>query len=192
MKLSVAAAAFLFAIPALAEEPIDPTRIISAATGDWNRDKQTDLVLMVAKSKDSFLIDIYFYLREGDRSQLKLVTRAREKVTGNFDKYDQYGLDASVEARPNGSIAIYSKSDASGRNRWEQTVTVAYREDRFVVAGFTYNFYDTLGIRSHGNCDYNVLTGKLKIDDKDLKPQPAKVIPIADFDQNVLRSICGE
>jgi hypothetical protein len=29
-------------------------------------------------------------------------------------------------------------------NRWEQTLTIAYRNDQFVVAGYTTDYYDTI------------------------------------------------
>jgi hypothetical protein len=51
-------------------------------------------------------------------------------------------------------------NESIGRDRWRQTLTVAWRDDTFVLAGFTYSWYDTLDPEKSGTCDVNLLTGK--------------------------------
>jgi hypothetical protein len=67
---------------------------------------------------------------------------------------------------PNGSILLKIPALPIGSARTDQTLTIAYRDNQFVVAGFAYDYVDYLGNATHdgegGNasCDYNVLTGK--------------------------------
>lgn len=66
------------------------------------------------------------------------------------------GLERSTE----GSLLVHSMNEAIGRNRWHQTLTIAYRDGAYRVAGFTYSWYDTLDLAASGSCDLNLLTGK--------------------------------
>ncbi|MBB1248103.1 hypothetical protein [Rhizobium sp. G21] len=61
---------------------------------------------------------------------------------------------------PNGSLAVHTRNDAIGRNRWSQTLTLAYRNKALLVAGFSYEWRDTLEPDNAGRCDINILTGK--------------------------------
>ena len=87
------------------------------------------------------------------------------------------GRATSIEALPNGSILITSHNDSIGRDRWEQKLTIAYRNFDFVVAGYTYSSYDTLDLDNTINCDFNVLTGKGKLDDKPVAVAGAHDLP---------------
>ena len=40
-----------------------------------------------------------------------------------------------------------------------QTLTIAYRNETFIVAGFAYDWSDALKDNSERSCEYNVLTG---------------------------------
>jgi|GEM_PF-989863 len=71
-----------------------------------------------------------------------------------------YGQEPSMEAQEHGSLKIISENSAVGRDRWEQVLTIAYRGGEFLVAGYTYSYYDTLDPDANGLCDVNLLTGK--------------------------------
>lgn len=184
-------AAVLFGIPAgtaMAQDfPAD--RIIAAATGDWNKDGAPDLALLVAPGDDSDMISIDIFLQSDDHKLLKPVAQARDKIFGNYSHDGLYGNDPDIKALGNGSIAVTSQQNAIGRNRWEQTLTIAYRNGDFVVAGYTYNYYDTLDPDAAGKCDYNVLTGKAMVNDKPAKVAP-RTIKIQDWDQEKDRGPC--
>lgn len=139
---------------------LDTNAFVSAATGDWNKDEMQDLVLMTRGEEGT--MDVSFFLLDKDYQYLKLVDVARGKVWGTASPDGFVGQAPSISALPNGSIQIYSHNDAAGRSRWEQTLTIAYRNSDFVVAGFTYKYYDTLDENGSGECDLNVLTGKGK------------------------------
>ncbi|WP_422376687.1 hypothetical protein [Roseibium sp.] len=71
-----------------------------------------------------------------------------------------YGQEPWMEETEHGSLKVYSENSSIGRDRWEQILTIAYRGGAFVVAGYTYSYYDTLDPDAAGQCDVNLLTGK--------------------------------
>ncbi len=165
-------------------------RIIAGASGDWNKDGATDLALLVAPGSDDEVIGIYLYVTESDRGLLKLVTSAPDKVWGNSRLDGFYGQDPAITALANGSIAVMSQNSTIGRNRWERTLTLAYREGRFIVAGYTYAYRDTLDVADSGFCDYNVATGKLKRDETAQSVAPTTV-SIEDWTDEIGSKACG-
>lgn len=189
IKFVLTAALALAASPVTASE-IDPASIIRAATGDWNGDGESDLALLVAPPEPGDDIGMYLYLQDKEHALLKLVTTAPGKVWGNGRLDGMYGQDPSIEALPGGSIAVHSQNSAIGRNRWEQTLTIAYRNDQFVVAGYTHDYYDTIDLNDGGKCDYNVLTGKVTRDGKAGKAD-ARTIAVADWTDDIGNKACG-
>jgi len=176
-----------------AETTVAPQRIIDAAIGDWNKDGKPDLALLVASPPDDQAdntIGIYIYLRDDEHSLLKLAVAAPDKVSGDIEPGGMVGEEPSIKALPNGSIAVVSQNDAVGRERWEQTLTLAFRNNAFVVAGYTYNYRDTLDPNAGFTCDYNVLTGKATKGGKDLKAE-AKTINIQDWNDDIGQKGCG-
>lgn len=155
----------LFLLPtfASAAEAIDPAHIVSATTGDWNKDGDADLALIVRPADGSDEDNgIYLYLA-GKNGALELKSAIPNKVWG---RVEVAGQTPSIEALPSGSLLIISHNDSVGRDRWEQKLTVAYRNFEFVVAGYTYSSYDTLDPDNTAQCDLNVLTGKGNSNDK--------------------------
>jgi len=76
------------------------------------------------------------------------------------------GQEPWLEALEGGSIRLYSENISIGRDRWEQILTIAYRGGEFLVAGYTFTYYDTLDPDAAGKCDVNLLTGKGVHNDK--------------------------
>lgn len=179
--------------PAYSEEiRIAPEAVYSVATGDINRDGASDAVLLVEPDDQAYEdIGIYFYLREGDYLPLKLHTVALNMVWGNRAMMGQVPT-VSIDER--GSVIVTSENIAIGRHKWEQKLTIALRDGQFVVAGYTYSFYDTLDPEANGGCDVNLLTGKGVREDNGresdmaLKPQH---IPAAEWGHGGTRDICG-
>ena len=99
------------------------------------------------------------------------------------------GQEPSITALSNGSIAVNSQNSAIGRDRWEQTLTLAFRNNHFVVAGYTYNHHDTLDLSNSLTCDYNVLTGRVKRNDASLKVAP-KFLTIEAWSEETDRGPC--
>lgn len=70
------------------------------------------------------------------------------------------GQQPELSVTSHGSLQVHSMNDSIGRNRWHQTLTVAWRENAFVLAGYTYESYDTLDLDASVGCDVNLLNGK--------------------------------
>lgn len=165
-------------------------RILSGASGDWNKDGALDLAILVAPDNDDEEIGIYLYLTESDRPLLKLIASAPDKIWGNTRLDGLYGQDPEITALANGSVAVMSQNSGIGRNRWEQTLTLAYREGRFLVAGYNYSSYDTLDPDADDSCDYNVVTGKFKKGETAGSTAP-KTVPIEDWTDEIGQKACG-
>ena len=88
---------FLFPAVASATETIDPARIVSAATGDWDKDGDSDLALIVRPAEGSDHDNgVYVYLT-GDNGALELKSAIPNKIRGQFDLA---GQAPSVSALP--------------------------------------------------------------------------------------------
>jgi hypothetical protein len=157
--MKILAAGLLLALSAGAAlaDPIDTNNIVAAVTGDFNKDGAQDLALLVRGQGD---MDLHFFLQDKDGLYLKHAGVALGKVWGTAEPDGTVGQEPELKALPNGSIQVITRNDAIGRDRWNQTLTLAYRNTDFIVAGFTYSYYDTLDTNNNGDCDLNVLTGK--------------------------------
>ena len=75
---------------------------------------------------------------------------------------------------PNGSVRLTSMNEAVGRDRWHLTLTLAYRDGAYRIAGLTWDWYDTLDPARAGGCDLNLLTGRGFVTRGAGKPEPAR------------------
>lgn len=93
-------------------------------------------------------------------------------VAGDVAWIGGIGQQPELSLAPNGSVRLTSMNDAVGRSRWRLTLTIAYRRGAYRVAGYTYEWYDTIEIADNGTCDLNLLNGKgtLQIDGGPLRP----------------------
>ncbi|WEZ83774.1 hypothetical protein P6U16_03015 [Rhizobium sp. 32-5/1] len=161
MKRQVAAvliAGFL-STAANAAEMIDPERIASVTTGDWDGDGDVDLAMLVRPTQAEGTAKNAIYILLGDplAGSMEVKTLAKDKVEGDFI---YVGNEATISARPNGSILVSTKNGAEGQRHYEQKLTLAYRNFQFVVAGYTFTRSDDNGVETFMSCDLNVLTGK--------------------------------
>jgi hypothetical protein len=145
-------------------EPIETQKIITGLSGDWNGDGAVDLALIV-ETEPTDPMDIHFFLRDKERDFLRPAEVVREQIYGEWNGFDRPGYENSdtepgLTALPNGSIKLYMPALPIGSERTNQTLTIAYRDGDFIVAGFTYDYDDALQENVVRSCDYNVLTGK--------------------------------
>jgi hypothetical protein len=192
-------------LPAMAmAEPIETQKIITALTGDWNSDGAVDLV-MIVETKPGDPMDMYFFLRDREANFLKPAGIVREQIYGEWNGYDRPGYEASdtepgLTALPNGSIKLHLPAMPVGSKRTNQTLTLAYRNDAFIVAGFAYDHHDYLEDNVASDCDYNVLSGKGKrsktLEDGTTAHATVsiegKIIPFAEWDTGTGFAACGE
>ncbi|MER8633766.1 MAG: hypothetical protein E5Y02_17355 [Mesorhizobium sp.] len=197
--------AFALVLPTAAlTEPIETQKIITAAAGDWNGDGATDLA-MIVETEPGAAMDMHFFLRDKEHNFLKPAGIVQEQMYGEWNGYDRPGYEASyiepeLTALPNGSIKLYIPGIPSNGARTDQTLTLAWRNDAFVVAGFAYDYHDYMKDNVANDCDYNLLTGK----GKSSKMQPdgtrlhrtvaveGKVVPFAEWDSGASFTDCGE
>ena len=159
--------------------------IVAVLTGDWNDDEKQDAVMLVAPKTDEEDSTLRIYLAEGP-GKLELKVNVPNFVWG---AWTMYGQMPGLKALPRGSFAVTSGNSAIGRNRWEQAITIAYRDGQFLVAGYTYNDYDTLDPNNTTNCDLNLLSGRGVVDDKPVR-FPSRRTPVADWKSETGYNIC--
>lgn len=145
-------------------EPIETQKIITAVTGDFNGDGAVDLA-MVVETQPGDPMDIHFFLRDKEHNYLKPVEIVHEQIDAEWNGYDRPGYENSdtepeLTMLPNGSIKFYLPAPPIGSERTNQTLTIAYRNGAFIVAGFAYDSQDYQQENVASACDYNVLTGK--------------------------------
>lgn len=135
----------------------DFSRVLSSVTLSFEGDG-TDRAVLVENSASG--ADLYIYLaldpnREAP-SKPNLI-KASAAWSGVM-----WGTRPSLDVSDKGSLLIKSGNEGIGRGRWSQTLTVAYRNKEFIVAGFTREEHDTLDLKAGGSCDINFLAGKGK------------------------------
>ena len=189
MKPWIAALLLSAALPAIAAaEEFPADRIIAMASGDWNKDGTPDLAVVATPGDGSDEDNgVYVYLAKPEENRLTLALAAPNSVWGNLT---MYGQEPELTALANGSFTITTKNDAVRRDRWRQSLTVAYRNFDFIVAGYTYSSYDTLNPDGGAECDLNVLTGKGKTSSGPVSGQ-AQFVLLKDWKDGIARSICG-
>ena len=69
-----------------------------------------------------------------------------------------WGMAPWIEDRQGEGFLIQSEQIGAGRHPWMQTLTVVWRDGRFVVAGYTFSSYDRIQNDSY-SCDINLRTG---------------------------------
>ncbi|AZO44383.1 hypothetical protein EJ076_26435 [Mesorhizobium sp. M7D.F.Ca.US.005.01.1.1] len=163
MKSPLLALAFLLPTMALAE-PIETRKIITAVTGDFNGDGAVDLA-MVVETEPGHPMDVHFFLRDKEHNYLKPVEIVHGQILGEWNNYDRPGNENSdtepeLTMLPNGSIKFYLPAMEIGSERTDMTLTIAWRNGAFIVAGFAYDHYDYMEENAESACEYNVLTGK--------------------------------
>lgn len=170
-----------------ADQKIDLARVVSAATGDWNSDGMMDRAFLVAADNDEMDVALHIYLGELSSPLPKLEIIKPDLVWSGA----MWGTTPSLTLGKSGSLEVHSQNEAIGRHRWNQTLTLAYRQGAFVVAGYTYNSYDTLDLNAGLSCDVNLLTGGGIKDKKSFKI-PAKMTPLADWSADQIPAQCRE
>ncbi len=152
-----ALAALFLCAPATAgaDEQVEPWQVLSVVTTDWTDDGGMDrAVLYMDDSNDAALA---IYVGDGHRFDL----RARHPDIAWFGA--MWGTLPSLGLSEAGSLLVHSGNEEIGRNRWSETLTIAYRGGAFVIAGYTYRWYDTLDPENNGLCDVNFLSGRGEI-----------------------------
>lgn len=182
--IALAIAALLSATALFGEavaQALAPEELFDAAIGDWNRDGRPDLAVLAQSDTDNGDTSLLIYFREdAEDGVLKLVFSAEDMLWGSGGSRRFHGQEPSLKALDNGSLAITEQNWSVGRERWTSTATVAWRGERFIVAGYTFNAFDTLQEEEPLNCDLNLLTGRGVVNDRAIS-FPASSIALRDW-----------
>lgn len=140
-SLASIAAAILIATPVLAE--YGDTRVQS----DLNKNGTME-TYEILDLEDDGIVDLYI----SEPGQNTVIARDIAWKGG-------IGQQPYLTLNPAGSVQLVSLNEAIGRNRWHLVLTIAYRRGAYRVAGYTYDWYDTLNLENAGLCDLNLLSG---------------------------------
>ncbi len=189
--LTLSALAALIAAPALAAPPaapsaIPPSKIVSAASGAWTDDGSMGRAILIDDS-DNDSVDLAIYIgNSADPSQaLKLAAFAHDIASSG----NMAGNTAELRQNKTGALQVYSENTAIGRDKWERTMTLAWRGGHFVVSGLTMSAYDDLSPGSGGSCDINFLSGKAKAGRRMIH-LPAGGIPVEKWTEDMIPKAC--
>ncbi|MGE0212823.1 MAG: hypothetical protein AB7S41_14095 [Parvibaculaceae bacterium] len=179
------------AIAAGAPESVRPENVLRVVTADWNGDGGMDRALLVQNGDDA---DLHIYLSESSGSGPKLAAYAKAFAWAG----SMWGTLPELKLLPNtSSLQVVSQNDAVGRDRWTQTLTLAYRNGAFVVAGYTFSARDTLEPDAWSACDVNLLTGKgivksEKAPDGKAFASTTRAMPVVQWTQDTKPQGCPE
>jgi hypothetical protein len=90
-----------------------------------------------------------------------------------------------------GSLLITNQNDAVGRNRWQKTVTIVFRNGEYVVSQYKSHSFDTLDPDSESICEYNLLTGKGVLDGKAVTVAPEFLL-LKDLKESHKFNLCAK
>lgn len=136
---------------------------------DWNGDGLSDRAVLAPGEID---LDLWIFWGAPGGGE-SLAVRARDVVWGGA----MMGTEPSLEVTGRGSLQVLSQNDSIGRNRWYETLTVAYRDGRFLVAGFTHEARNTLDLDYGLACDINLLTGRGVVNEREVR-SPVRASPV--------------
>ena len=195
--------ALLLPTAALAE-PIESQKIITALTGDFNGDGAPDLA-MIVETEPGDAMDIHFFLRDKEHNFLKPAGIVHQQINGEWNDYDQphyegSNIEPELSALPNGSIKLTMPGLIGAGERTNMTLTIAWRNDAFIVAGVAYDYFQFQTDKIASSCAYDVLTGKgksMKTQDDGSKVEntvsvEGRVVPFAEWDAATAFSACED
>ena len=166
---------------------VPPSKVVSAASGAWTDDGSIGRAVLI-DDDDNASVDLAIYTGNSVNPDqgLKLAAFAHDIASSG----NMAGNTAELRQSQKGSLQIYSENMAVGRDKWERTMTLAFRGGRFVVAGLTMSAFDDLNPNSAVSCDLNYLSGVGKLGKKTLKVT-AGGIPLDKWTEDMIPAACN-
>lgn len=185
--LAILTAAPVLAAPLPGAPPVvPPSKIVSAASGAWTDDGSVGRAVLI-DDDDNASVDLVIYSGNSTNPDqgLKLSAFAHDIASSG----NMMGNTAELRQTQKGALQIYSENMAIGRDKWERTMTLAFRGGHFVVAGLTMTAFDDLKPNSAVSCDLNFLSGTGKMGKKTLKVA-AGGIPVDKWSEDMVPAAC--
>ncbi len=164
-----------------------PEEIISALSTDINGDATLDRILLSQNEDGDATLWVYLGKDKPDGGLAFHPPIIAKSIVFAGTAFGQW---PTLEMNKAGtSLLVRSQNEAIGRTAWNQTLTIAWRNGRLMVAGLTYQFQDKLDLKQSGGCDANFLSGRAL---RNGKPHPDKVepLPLSAFDPDSLPKAC--
>lgn len=160
------------AMPASAGDP-SLGDVIAVATHDWNGDGGFDRAVVTGSGDE---VDLWLYLSNGEPDGRDLIARA----AGIGWRGLMWGTQPEIEVTGKGALLLTTMNEGIGRSRWHETLTILWRDGRFVVGGYTRSAYDTLEPDYEYACDVNLFTGKGVFNGKPIATE-VRAVPVTDW-----------
>lgn len=162
---------------------VDPNKLLSLTSSDWNDDGRPDRAVLIANEMDENEADLLILLSGGD-GRPELLRVPRIAWVGGM-----WGQEPSLELAENGSLIVVSENETIGRERWRMALTLAYRGGAFVVGGFTWTSRDSLEPDNSTHCDINLFNGRGIRNDKPISTT-MRALPVAEWDLDTFPGEC--
>ena len=135
--------------------------IISAVGPNWNGSGNYKAVLI----REGEFAALYIF--QGPYDQRPLAYAPRAAITGEY-----WGAVPWLEFDESGALLLHSENHAFGRNKWESTLTIVERKDRFIVSAFSRSSYDSLNPDDYTDCEIDLLEQVLTVNGVVITPYP--------------------
>jgi len=122
--------------------------------GDFTGDGRADRAVLTQTATGD-QADLLLYIRQPDDSLFLQATAIKLAWVGGMA-----GQKPQLEISPHGSLLVHIMNTTIGRDRWHETLTIAWRNDRFMLAGYSHRWFDTIDDQNNRTCHVNLLSGK--------------------------------
>ncbi len=148
---------FLLFLPALAvaqDRIVEPSQVIAVLNDDLDDDGILDRAVLYYYSDWDFAdLSVYHGTVQGYLEEAAYSPKIAWNGHGQ-------GVTPYLTRNEAGSLQVMSGNESVGPSRWHETVTIAFRGGRFVVAGYTFETYELNDPDLGGLCDTNYLSGR--------------------------------
>lgn len=136
---------------------------------DWNGDLEEDRAILVLEEGH----DISLYLHLSGQKWQRFPDIA---FGGGMEPWPNLSLNEA------GSLLIDSSHDAVGRGAWKRRLVIAYRQSKFIVAGYEYSSRDKLAEYPNVDFEINYLTGQ-RILNRNVTQGTPEFIPLTEWEE---------
>ncbi len=123
-------------------------------TYDWNKDGHIDNLKVQANESDEYAKDLVIYMSRVNMDMIEV-----DKAVNLSGFFNTNLINDVTVNSDNGNIKISATQDTT-RDQFNRTLSITFRDGKFLIAGFTYSALDSTTGDSEQSCDLNFLTKK--------------------------------